>query len=298
MGPAHDNPWLALLVQQESLVLLLATFGGMLVFMLFEGPRPGREQAPLPVAHWLSNWFLAAINYFAGLWLVLQLGSLPWARALQPERGIFELLHPALALAVLVLLVEGLAYLMHRLYHGVPLLWRVHAVHHMDCELDVTTSHRHHVLEVVTNTLVMLPFFLLLGAPAVVLVLLSLLRTFVVLLNHSTLSLPPALDRVLGWLIVTPAFHHVHHLSERENTNANYGTVVPWFDYLFGTARRLSREDLAAGQIGLEYLREPRDGRLDRVLLLPFTWRRAVAGSAEQSGAPPRQAAPQSSRST
>jgi sterol desaturase/sphingolipid hydroxylase (fatty acid hydroxylase superfamily) len=298
MGPAHDNPWLALLVQQQSLALLIATFGGMLVFMLFEGPRPGREQAPLPVAHWLSNWFLAAINYFAGLWLVLQLGNLPWARALQPERGIFELLHPALALAVLVLLVEGLAYLMHRLYHGVPLLWRVHAVHHMDCELDVTTSHRHHVLEVVTNTLVMLPFFLLLGAPAVVLVLLSLLRTFVVLFNHSTLSLPPALDRVLGWLIVTPAFHHVHHLSERENTNANYGTVVPWFDYLFGTARRLSREDLAAGQIGLEYLRAPRDGRLDRVLLLPFTWRRAVADSAEQSAAPRCQAAPQSSRST
>jgi sterol desaturase/sphingolipid hydroxylase (fatty acid hydroxylase superfamily) len=298
MSAAHDNPWLALLVQQQSLVLLIATFGGMLLFMLFERPRPGQEEAPLPVAHWLSNWFLAAINYFVGLWLVLQLARLPWARALQPEKGIFDLLHPLLALALLLLLVEGIAYLLHRLYHQVPLLWRIHAVHHMDRDLDVTTSHRHHFLEVMTNTLILLPLFLLLGAPALVLVLLSLFRTLVVLFNHSALRLPPALDRVLGWLLVTPAFHHVHHLSERRFTNSNYGTVVPWFDYLFGTAERLSEEELDEGQIGLEYLREPRDARLDRVLLLPFLWSRAVQERHRGAWPDRHQGAPQSSRST
>src|SRR6056297_2063022 len=190
MTAPDSNSWLSLLVQQQSLALLLATFGGMLVFMMVERPRPGQETAPLPVAHWLTNWFLAAFNYFVGLWLVLQLGSLHWARSLQPDTGLFDVLHPALALPLLLFLVEGAAYGLHRLYHSVPLLWRIHAVHHMDRELDVTTSHRHHTLEVLLNTLVLLPMFLLLGVPAVVLVLLSLLRVFVVLFNHSSIYLP------------------------------------------------------------------------------------------------------------
>lgn len=289
------NPWLSLLVQQQSLVLLLATFGGMLVFMMIERPRPGQEDAPLPVAHWLNNWVLAALNYFAGLWLVLQVGSSPLARSLQPETGLFDLTHPLVALPVLWFVLEGMSYALHRLYHSVPFLWRIHAVHHMDRELDVTTSHRHHTLEVVVNTLILLPMFLLLGAPAVVLVLLSLFRVFVVLFNHSSIHLPSGVDRVLGWLIATPKFHHVHHLSEQQYTNSNYGTVVPWFDYLFGTARHLEDDEQAAGTIGLDYLDRPSDARLDRVLLLPLIWRRAVAGD---EPAPVQPAAPQSRRST
>ncbi|MEQ8515190.1 MAG: sterol desaturase family protein [Chromatocurvus sp.] len=295
MTAAEGNPWLSLLVQQQSLVLLLATFGGMLVFMMIERPRPGQESAPLPVAHWLNNWVLAALNYFTGLWLVLQVGSSPLARSLQPETGLFDLMHPLVALPVLWLVIEGMSYALHRLYHSVPLLWRIHAVHHMDRELDVTTSHRHHTLEVVVNTLLLLPMFLLLGAPAVVLVLLSLFRVFVVLFNHSSIYLPSGVDRVLGWLIATPKFHHVHHLSEQQYTNSNYGTVVPWFDYLFGTARHLEDDEQAARTIGLDYLDRPSDARLDRVLLLPLIWRRAVAGD---EPVPVQPAAPQSSRST
>lgn len=296
MTATDSNTWLSLLVQQQSLALLLATFGGMLLFMMVERPRPGQESAPLPVAHWLTNWFLAALNYFAGLWLVLQLGSTPWARSLQPDAGLFDYLHPALALPLLLLLVEGAAYGLHRLYHGVPLLWRIHAVHHMDRELDVTTSHRHHTLEVLLNTLVLLPIFLLLGAPAVILVLLSLFRVFVVLFNHSSIYLPRGVDRVLGWFIATPRFHHVHHLSEQQYTNSNFGTVVPWFDYLLGTARSLSEEEQARSAIGLEYLRRPEDARIDRVLLLPLIWRRSVADARQPVRDQP--AAPQSSRST
>lgn len=295
VGISAGNPWLDLLVQQQSLVLLLATFGGMLLFMMIERPRPGDENAPLPIAHWLTNWFLAALNYFAGLWLVLQLGSMPWAQSLQPATGLFDLMPAPAALLVLLFLVEGVAYALHRLFHSVPLLWRVHAVHHMDRELDVTTSHRHHTLEVVLNTLVLLPLFLFLGAPPVILVLLSLFRIFVVLFNHSSVYLSPGVDRVLGWFIATPKFHHVHHLSEQQYTNSNYGTVVPWFDYLLGTATRLPDAEQAEKTIGLEYLDRPEHARIDRVLLLPFIWRRSVAGDNPPAVQP---VAPQSSRST
>ena len=100
MTAPDSNPWLRCWCSSRAWCCLLATFGGMLLFMMIERPRPGQESAPLPVAHWLTNWFLAALNYFAGLWLVLQLGSTQWARSLQPDTGLFDLLPPRYRAAI------------------------------------------------------------------------------------------------------------------------------------------------------------------------------------------------------
>lgn len=281
--------WLQLLVHQQHLVLLLAIFGGMLLLMLFERPRPGEAaDQPLPLAHWFNNWILATLNYGAGLWLVLALGNLAWVSGLRPQWSLFASLHPALALPLLFFILEAVAYGLHRLYHRVPLLWRVHAVHHMDRQLDVTTSHRHHTLEVLFFSLLSLPLFLLLGAPPILLVLLALLRTGLVLWNHASVRVPEGLERWLRFIVVTPAFHHVHHLDDPRYTNSNYGTAVPWFDYVFGTARTLAPAQLAEQRVGLEYLDGPGDERLDRILLLPLLWHRYVVTppAAPESPAP------------
>jgi len=268
--------WLQVLVFQQHLALLVTLFGGMFVLMLVERPRPGeREEQPLPITHWLNNIFLAALNYTAVLWLVLTLGDAAWLGWLRPDASLLALLHPALALPLLWLVLEGIDYGLHRLYHAVPFLWRIHAVHHMDRCLDVTTSHRHHTLEVLIFSLLSLPLFLLLGAPAVLLVLLMILRTLLVLWNHASVTLPPAVDRWLRRVVVTPAFHHVHHLDDVRFTNSNYGTTVPWFDYLFGTARMLEADALVRERVGLPYLDKPGDERLDRMLLLPLRWPQA-----------------------
>lgn len=267
--------WLQLLVYQQHLVLLLTLFGGMLLFMLIERPRPGETATQaLPLSHWLNNIFLAALNYTAGLWLVMTLGDAAWLAGLRPGWSLFDWLHPVLALPLLWCVLEAVDYWLHRLYHQVPLLWRIHAVHHMDRHLDVTTSHRHHTLEVVLFSALSLPLFLLLGAPAVLLVLLTVLRTLLVLFNHASITLPAGLERWLRYVVVTPAFHHVHHLATPYCTNSNYGTTVPWFDYLFGTARSLPVPALARAQVGLDYLDRPGDERLDRILLLPLRWPR------------------------
>ena len=269
--------WLQLLVYQQHLVLLVTLFGGMLLLMLIERPHvdeAGSER--LPIAHWLTNIFLAALNYTAGLWLVLTLGNAAWLTGLRPDWSLLTWLHPALALPLLWAALEGIDYGMHRLYHAVPMLWRIHAVHHMDRHLDVTTSHRHHTLEVLVSSLIGLPLFIVVGAPPVLLVLLMILRTLLVLWNHARINLPPALERWLRYLLVTPAFHHVHHLDDERYTNSNFGTTVPWFDYLFNTAQSLSPKALAREQVGLDYLDRPGDDRLDKVLLLPLRWPRSA----------------------
>jgi len=95
--------------------------------------------------------------------------------------------------------------------------------------------------------------------------------------THSNLRLPRWLDRSLRRLIVTPDFHRLHHCAEREYTDSNYGGVLPWFDYLFGTASNRPWDEQTTMTLGLEYQREPADSRLDRMLLAPFTSIRQAA---------------------
>ncbi|MFT6288867.1 MAG: sterol desaturase/sphingolipid hydroxylase (fatty acid hydroxylase superfamily) [Halieaceae bacterium] len=276
LAPSHDDFLLAFLIDQRSLTLLVFTFGGMLLLMVLEQLWPRRHSADVPVAHWLTNWFLASLNFFVMFWLTLQLGSWALLRSYFPDPGLYERLQPAVAVVIIVVLVEFAQYWIHRVFHRVSGLWRMHAVHHTDTTFDVTTSHRHHIAEVVIGTLVLLPVFLLFGAPTLMLVLYQLLRVLLVLFNHSNIYVPAAVDRVLRKVIVTPDFHRLHHSLDLQFTNSNYGTVVPWFDYLFGTARSVPFEDAGIMPVGLEYLRKSRDSRPDRLLLLPLMWRRWV----------------------
>lgn len=267
-----DGALLAWLLEQQTLVLLVATFGGMLLLMMVEQVLPRRPPADIPVARWVTNWTLAILNYFLVLWVVVLFLSAEWVAALRPEPGLLGVLHPVPAFLVLLLLVEGVVYGVHRLFHAVPVLWRFHAVHHTDTEVDVTTSHRHHFFEVVVIALPLVAFYMLLGVPAEMLFLLALFRLIVVLVSHSNLYLPATVDQWLRLLVVTPDFHRLHHSSQRCFTDSNFGSALPWFDYLFGTARRIPFDAQVSMQIGLEYLRAPRDSRIDRLLLLPWLW--------------------------
>ncbi|MEJ6541569.1 MAG: sterol desaturase family protein [Halioglobus sp.] len=274
LAPSHDDPRLAYLIDQQSLFLLVVIFGGMLVLLVLEQLWPRRHSMSVPVGHWLTNWFLASINFFVLFWLTLQLGNWALLRSYFPDPGLYERLQPLVAIALIVVLVEFASYWIHRLFHRVSGLWRLHAVHHTDTTFDVTTSQRHHTAEVAIDTIILLPIFLLFGAPTLILVSYQLVRVLLVLFNHSNIYLPAAVDRVLRNIIVTPDFHRLHHSPDPQFTNSNYGTVVPWFDYLFGTARKVPFEDTAVMPVGLEYLRKSGDSRLDRLLLLPLMWRR------------------------
>lgn len=272
-----DGALVAWLLEQQALMLLVATFGGMLLLMMVEQVLPRRPSPDIPVARWLTNWTLAMLNYFLLLWVMVLFLSADWVAALRPEPGVLGALHPVPAFLVLLLVVEATVYGIHRLFHAVPVLWRFHAVHHTDTEVDVTTSHRHHFFEVMVVALSLGAFHILLGAQAELLFLLALFRLVVVLVSHSNLYLPETVDHWLRLLLVTPDFHRLHHSSQRRFTDSNFGAVLPWFDYLFGTARRVPFGVQLSMQTGLEYLREPRDSRIDRLLLLPWVWPRPRA---------------------
>ncbi len=281
------------LIVNQDLALLLATFGGMLLLLMAEQLWPRRVSSDSQAMRWINNWLLAIVNFFALFFLVLALSGIPWLQALTPQNSVFASLPTVVALVALLIGIEAVQYALHRLFHAVPLLWRLHAVHHSDPWVDVTTSHRHHLVEALITSAVLLPLVLMAGVPVALLLIAMFIRLGVILLSHSNLTVPRRLDSLLRPFVVTPDFHRVHHSSEQPLTDSNFGTVLPLFDYLFGTARRIPWQAQASLRCGLDAWREPRDSRLDRLLLMPLLWHAdtpAQAATAKPSTPPARDA--------
>ena len=258
-----------------------ALIGSLLLACLWETIAPARAVSRQLLWRWCNNLLLAVFNH-AVLLLVVPLAYaalVQWlapALGWQPQAGLLPRLHMHTAADVVVVLlaIEVVGYGMHRLYHAVQLLWRMHAVHHSDTELDFSTAHRHHILESLLTALVTLPVLLVLQPSMVVLLVSQIITVVVVALSHANVTLGERLSRWLGWLVVTPDFHRLHHSSNVRFTNSHYGTVSPVFDYLLGTAHARKDYPPPDAELGLEYFRAPTMQRLDRLLLLPLVWRR------------------------
>jgi sterol desaturase/sphingolipid hydroxylase (fatty acid hydroxylase superfamily) len=169
-----------------------------------------------------------------------------------------------------VLVLDLAIYLQHALFHAVPVLWRLHRMHHADLDIDVTTGVRFHPIEILLSLLIKLGVVAAIGAPALAVLVFEVLLNATSLFNHSNVRMPPAVDRIVRWLVVTPDMHRVHHSIIRAETDSNFGFNFPWWDRLFGTYRAQPREGHDGMTIGIEAFRDPAELRFDRMLLQPF----------------------------
>ncbi len=153
--------------------------------------------------------------------------------------GIFNSLDwPGWLVVVLcVALLDMAIYLQHVMFHAVPALWRLHRMHHADLDIDVTTGARFHPIEIVLSMVIKFSVILMLGPPAVSVLIFEVLLNATSMFNHSNAYIPERVDRILRLLVVTPDMHRVHHSVEDFETNSNFGFNLPWWDRLFGTYR-------------------------------------------------------------
>jgi sterol desaturase/sphingolipid hydroxylase (fatty acid hydroxylase superfamily) len=161
-------------------------------------------------------------------------------------------------------------YAQHVAFHKVPLLWRLHRMHHADLDIDVTTGLRFHPIEIVLSMLFKMAVVVLVGVPAVAVIAFEVVLNATSMFNHSNATMPLWLDRVVRLLIVTPDMHRVHHSILRRETDSNFGFNLPWWDRLFGTYRAEPEAGHQGMTIGLPIFRNSGELRLDRLITQPF----------------------------
>jgi sterol desaturase/sphingolipid hydroxylase (fatty acid hydroxylase superfamily) len=262
----------SLLLAHEP-ALRLACFAGVLLAMAgWEVLAPRRRPLLSRSQRWPSNLGVAVLNTLV-LRAVFPSATVGVA-ALAAEGG-WGLLHtialPFWATLVVALVALDLAiYLQHVMFHAVPALWRLHRMHHADLDFDVTTGARFHPVEILLSMGLKLMVVAALGASATAVLIFEIALNATSMFNHGNVLLPAPVDRVLRSFVVTPDMHRVHHSARPHETNSNFGFNLPWWDRLFGTYRAEPAAGHEGMTIGLDSFRDPRELRLDRMLMQPL----------------------------
>lgn len=223
---------------------------------------------------WRSNLALALLNTLA-VRLLFPITAAGLA-GLAAERGWGVMNHLPLspwgATLLAVIMLDLTIWLQHVMSHAIPAFWRLHRVHHADLDLDLTTGARFHPLEIVLSMVIKFAAILVIGPPAAAVILFEVVLNASAMFNHGNVRLPPAVERRLRWLLVTPDMHRVHHSIEEDEQNCNFGFALPWWDRWLGTYREQPRAGHHDMAIGLRDCRAPRDvAHLRGMLALPFT---------------------------
>ncbi|PZW43120.1 sterol desaturase/sphingolipid hydroxylase (fatty acid hydroxylase superfamily) [Humitalea rosea] len=219
---------------------------------------------------WLANLGVLALDGLAVrlAFPAAAIGAAFWAEA--EGIGLLRGLPGWAAIPLAVLALDLAIYLQHRVFHAVPWLWRLHRMHHADTEIDATTGLRFHPGEILLSMAIKIAVVVALGAAPVAVLVFEVLLNATAMFSHGNLALPPALDRRLRRLLVTPAMHRVHHSVLRAETDSNFGFCLPWWDRLLGTYRAAPAAGPDGVTIGLPVFRGAEEQRLDRLLTQPF----------------------------
>ena len=198
----------------------------------------------------------------AGVALLAQTNGIGLFNALMPS--------PVISIPLSLLLLDMTIYGQHRLFHSVPLLWRIHRMHHTDLDIDVSTGLRFHLAKLLLSMLIKFAAIIAIGAPPLAVLIFEIGLNACSLFNHANVRLPEKLDNFLRTVIVTPDMHRVHHSTLPSETNSNYGFGLSWWDKAFGTYVPQPKLGHTGMIIGLENYREPDVVRLDHMLVNPF----------------------------
>ena len=222
---------------------ILDLLGSTLIFIFIEKLFALRKDQPVFRPEWQTDFHHFIVNHMVVGFVLLATNLLVhklfgWA-AKDGIRFWVQNLNFWAALFLIVLVADLVQYWTHRAYHEVPVMWRLHAVHHSVKSMDWLAGSRQHILElIITRTLVLAPIYVF-GFSKEVIDAYIIIVGFQAVFNHANVSvrLGP-----LRYVIVTPNFHHWHHSQDDVAIDKNYAAHFAFLDYLFGTAVKSDRE--------------------------------------------------------
>ncbi|MFO7714929.1 sterol desaturase family protein [Desulfosarcina sp.] len=259
-------------METDTIIRLGVFLGVFAILSTAEVFAPRRRLATSKSRRWFANLTIVALNPLS---VALIYPVLPVGVALLASEQSWGLLNQLalpywLEVLIVVVALDFVVYAQHVLHHAIPMLWRLHMVHHADLDFDMTTGLRFHPIEIIVSMAIKLSAVAALGASPLAVLIFEVTLNATSMFNHSNIRLPEKVDRVLRLLVVTPDMHRVHHSVIIRETNSNYGFNLPWWDRLLGTYRAQPAKGHTDMVIGLSQFRDPQKLSLPRLLILPF----------------------------
>lgn len=261
-------------MENETLIRLGVFLGLFSLLALLETIVPRRVRPVARGSRWLTNWGMTIANTLTMRIMAVALPLLAVGAAIDAGRagiGLFHLVDwPTWVEITLAIVVFDFAiWFQHLITHKIPLLWRLHRVHHSDRDLDVTTAIRFHPLEIALSMIIKIGLVYALGPAAIAIIFFEIILNGTAMFNHANIRIPDPLERMVRLVLVTPDMHRVHHSVDRSEHDSNYGFALSIWDRLFGTyiaQPKLGHDDMT---IGLQW-QDTGPLRLGWSLWLPF----------------------------
>jgi sterol desaturase/sphingolipid hydroxylase (fatty acid hydroxylase superfamily) len=260
-------------IYNDNFIRLGCFLAVLMVMAAWERLFPRKKRVDSMPRRWAGNLGLAALDTLSVKILFSVLPVSFSVLAATKGWGLFSFLNlPAVVeWAAAVIVLDFIIYGQHVLFHFVPVLWRLHKVHHTDLDIDASTGVRFHPLEIIISMMIKLAAVVIFGIPAGAVLLFQILLNATSLFNHANIFIPVGLDGFLRRFIVTPDMHRVHHSVIIRELNKNFGFNLSWWDRLCGTYQAQPAKGHERMVIGLGRFREPLS--FARLLLLPFIGR-------------------------
>lgn len=249
----------------------------LVVMMLFEHWKPARKSPIKATKRWFSNFGLVVVSSIL-VRLIIPVGLTAVTLYYQQHNiGFFNLITVSnwvagsIAVLVSVVILDITIYWQHRLFHTVPMLWRLHKVHHSDDHVDSSTGLRFHPIEIVLSIIVKLIVVTLFGIPPIAVLIFEITLNGLAVFNHANIRLPHAVEKPLRLILMTQVLHRIHHSKVVNETNSNYGFSVIWWDKLFGSFKGEAIKTDMDLEIGLTQYSDPKqNASLLSLLIMPF----------------------------
>ncbi len=261
-------------MENETYIRLGIFIGLFIVFASVETLVPRRVRSETRQRRWFANWGLIIIDTLALRVMAIALPLLAVGAAYDAQRlgwGLFNHVNLPLWSEVIltILFLDFAIWLQHLITHKIPILWRLHRVHHADRDIDVTTAIRFHPVEIALSMLLKIGLVYLLGPAGLAVILFEIILNSTAMFNHANIKLPLGVDRIVRTVLVTPDMHRVHHSDIREEHDSNYGFSLSIWDRMFGTYVAQPGKGHDDMTIGLRW-QDEKPQKLGWNLLLPF----------------------------
>jgi sterol desaturase/sphingolipid hydroxylase (fatty acid hydroxylase superfamily) len=259
-------------LEQHPLQRMAFLVGGLLFFWVLEGSIPllSLSYKKNKLRHAAVNFSFTVIHLAIHTFLAILIVKLS-DYCLTHQFGMVYWFHAGIGMTILVsfLTLDFFGgWLVHITEHKVPVLWRFHVIHHADNNVDVTTGLRHHPVESVLRGLFFFMGILLSGAPMYAVMIFQTVLVLSTAFTHANIRLPKQVDNILGYVLISPNMHKVHHHWKQPFTDSNYGAILSIWDRLLGTFKKLDPSQI---RYGLDrYYPNEKDEDFAELLKSPF----------------------------